>query len=82
MLKDFGGGGVLEVVENHKGNTFRVVYVVKADAVYVLHAFQKKSKKGIKTPKPEMDFWVDARQIRGPLDGPTAAVSECSWSER
>src|SRR5437660_9076815 len=54
ILKGFGGAGVLEVVEDHKGGTFRVVYAVKfPDAVYVLHAFQKKSKKGIATPKGE-----------------------------
>ena len=56
VLKGFGGAGVLEVVEDHDGNTYRAVYTVKfAGAVYVLHAFQKKSKKGIKTPPAEMD---------------------------
>jgi phage-related protein len=56
-LKGFGGAGVLEVVEDHEGSTFRVVYTVKfAGAVYVLHAFQKKSKKGMKTPKAELDL--------------------------
>lgn len=55
-LKGFGGGGVLEVVEDFDGNAFRTVYTVRfADAVYVLHAFQKKSKKGIETPEHEMD---------------------------
>ena len=45
------GGGVFEVVEDHRGDTFRAVYTVRfAGAVYVLHAFQKKSKAGIKTP--------------------------------
>jgi phage-related protein len=56
-LKGFGGAGVLEVVEDHQGSTFRSVYTVKfAGAVYVLHAFQKKSKKGVKTPKAELDL--------------------------
>ena len=51
------GAGVLEIVEDFDGNTYRVVYTVKfADAVYVLHAFQKKSKHGIKTPKHEIDL--------------------------
>ena len=51
-LKGFGGRGVLELVEDHEGNTFRAVYSVRfSEAVYVLHAFQKKSKKGIATPK-------------------------------
>ena len=45
------GGGVFEVVEDHRGDTFRAVYSVRfVGAVYVLHAFQKKSKAGIKTP--------------------------------
>ena len=56
-MRGFGGAGVLEVVENHDGNTYRAVYTVKfTDAVFVLHAFQKKSKKGIATPKPEIDL--------------------------
>jgi phage-related protein len=56
VLKGFGGAGVLEVVEDHDGDTYRAVYTVRfAGAVYVLHAFQKKAKKGIKTPVAEMD---------------------------
>ena len=56
-LRGFGGATVLEVVENHEGNTFRAVYTVRFfDAVYVLHAFQKKSKKGIATPKQHIDL--------------------------
>lgn len=56
-LKGFGGAGVLEVVEDHDGNTYRSVYTVRfAGVVYVLHVFQKKSKKGSKTPKPEVDL--------------------------
>jgi phage-related protein len=55
VLKGFGGAGVLEVIENDEGGTYRVVYTVKfAGAVYVLHAFQKKSKRGIQTPAAEM----------------------------
>ncbi len=53
----FGSAKVLEVVINSDGDTFRAVYTVKfAKAVYVLHAFQKKSKKGISTPKPDIDL--------------------------
>jgi phage-related protein len=49
------GAGVLEVVEDYFGDTFRAVYTVKfPGAVYVLHVFQKKSKSGIKTPKQDM----------------------------
>jgi len=56
-LKGFKGAGVLEVVENHDGNTYRTVYTVRFEsAIYVLHAFQKKSKKGIKTPQEELDL--------------------------
>lgn len=56
-LKGFGGAGVLEVVEDHEGGTFRTVYTVRfARAVYVLHAFQKKSKKGVKTPAAELEL--------------------------
>jgi phage-related protein len=56
-LKGFGGAGVLEVVENFDGNTYRAVYTVKfAGVVYVLHAFQKKSKRGKKTPKHDIEL--------------------------
>lgn len=56
-LKGFGGAGVLEVVEDHMGDTFRAVYTVKiAGVVYVLHCFQKKSTKGIETPKQDIDL--------------------------
>ena len=56
-LKGFAGAGVLEVVEDFDGDAFRAVYTVRfASAVYVLHAFQKKSKAGIKTPKADIDL--------------------------
>lgn len=51
------GAGVLEIVEDHQTDTYRVVYTVRfAETVYVLHAFQKKSKRGIATPKHEVDL--------------------------
>jgi phage-related protein len=51
------GAGVLEVVDDHDTNTYRTVYTVRfADVVYVLHAFQKKSKKGVKTPVHEIEL--------------------------
>lgn len=54
-LKGFGGTGVLEVVDDFDGDTYRAVYTVRfADVVYVLHAFQKKSKRGIATPRQEI----------------------------
>jgi phage-related protein len=56
-LKGLGGAGVLEVVDDFEGNTYRAVYTIRfGGVVYVLHAFQKKSKSGIATPKPEMDL--------------------------
>lgn len=56
-LKGFGGAGVLEIVEDHDGETYRAVYTVKfRNALYVLHAFQKKSRKGIKTPQSDIDL--------------------------
>jgi len=49
------GAGVLEVVEDHDTDTYRVVYTVRfAEVVYVLHAFQKKAKRGKSTPKHEI----------------------------
>lgn len=56
-LKGFGGAGVLEVVDDFDGNTYRAVYTVKfRGRVYVLHAFQKKAKKGIATPKAVLEL--------------------------
>ena len=55
-LHGFGGAGVLEVVEDYDGETFRAVYTIRLSRrVYVLHVFQKKSKSGIATPKAEID---------------------------
>ena len=60
-LKGFGGGSIVEVRESDAAGTYRAVYTVRfADAVYVLHAFQKKSTEGIKTPKREIDL-VESR---------------------
>ncbi len=56
-LRGFGGAGILEIAEDHAGGTYRAVYTVRlAGRIYTLHAFQKKSKAGIKTPKPEIDL--------------------------
>jgi len=56
-LRGFGGAGVLEVVDDFDGNTYRAVYTVRfSRAVYVLHAFQKKSKRGSAVPKPDLDL--------------------------
>jgi phage-related protein len=54
-LKGFGGASVLEIVASHHGNAWRAVYTVRfQDVVYVLHAFQKKSTRGIATPTREI----------------------------
>lgn len=51
-LQGFGGGSVVEIVEDHDGDTYRCVYTTKvSDVIVVLHAFQKKSKQGNETPK-------------------------------
>ena len=56
-LVGFGGASVLEIVGDFQSDTYRAVYTVKfSDLIYVLHAFQKKSKKGIATPKPDVDL--------------------------
>ena len=56
-LKEFGGGRVLEIVAPFGGGVWRAVYTVRFEAaVYVLHAFQKKSKSGIATPQKEIDL--------------------------
>jgi phage-related protein len=53
------GSGVLEIVESHDGNAYRAVYTVKFEkAVYVLHAFQKKSPSGVRTAKRDVDLVV------------------------
>jgi phage-related protein len=54
-LKGFGSAGVLEVVEEWERSTYRAVYTVRFEcAVFVLHVFQKKAKRGIATPKAEL----------------------------
>lgn len=56
-LKGFGGASVVEILADHDGDTFRVVYTVRFHGVvYTLHAFQKKAKKGIKSPQKELDL--------------------------
>ena len=56
-LKGFGGASVFEIVASHRGNTWRAVYTVRfQDAIYVLHVFQKKSKRGVATTKRDIDL--------------------------
>ena len=74
-LRGFGSAGVLEIVEDHKGDTYRAVYTVRlAGRVYVLHAFQKKSKSGIETPRAEINL-VKSRLKR-------AEEEHAVWVER
>lgn len=62
------GPGVLEIVEDHRGDTYRAAYTVRYEnAVYVLHAFQKKSPKGIKTAKSDVEL-VGKRLMRAKED--------------
>lgn len=67
-LKGFGGAGVLEIIEDYQGDTYRAVYTVKlASAVYVLHCFQKKSPRGREVPRLNQALiekrWHDAIRI-------------------
>jgi phage-related protein len=56
-LSGFGGAGVVEVVKDFRGDTFRAVYTLRyAGSVYVLHAFQKKSKTGSETPRRDIEL--------------------------
>lgn len=63
-LQGFGSAGVLEVVEDWRGSTYRAVYTVRfAAAVFVLHVFQKKSKRGVPTPKQDLDLIKDRLKL-------------------
>lgn len=67
-LKGFGGNSVLEIVEDHRSGTYRAVYTIRfKKAVYVLHVFQKKSKRKIATPKEEIDL-IDQRLKRASVE--------------
>jgi phage-related protein len=56
-LNGFGGAGVLEIIEDYRGDTFRAVYTLKyADVLFMLHAFQKKSKTGRETPRRDIEL--------------------------
>jgi phage-related protein len=56
-MRGFGGGSIVEIIAHHRGDTWRTVYTVRfAEAIYVLHAFQKKSKRGIATTKRDIEL--------------------------
>ena len=57
VLSGFGGAGIVEVIKDHRGDTFRAVYTLRyAGSVYVLHVFQKKSKTGRETPRRDVEL--------------------------
>ena len=57
VLSGFGGAGIVEIVKDYRGDTFRAVYTLRyAGRIFVLHAFQKKSKAGRKTPRRDMEL--------------------------
>jgi phage-related protein len=70
-LKGFGSAGVVEIVEDRRGNAYRAIYTVRfEDVIFVLHCFQKKSKRGIETAKSDIDLiWarlkVAENQVKG-----------------
>lgn len=67
-LRGFGGASVMEVVDDYDGETYRAVYTIQfAEVIYVLHAFQKKSRKGIETSKADLDL-IHARLVRAKKD--------------
>jgi phage-related protein len=56
-MRGFGGGSIVEIIAHHRGDTWRTVYTVRfEEAIYVLHAFQKKSKRGISTPTRDIEL--------------------------
>jgi phage-related protein len=69
-LKGFSGASVLEVIENDQSGTYRCVYTIRFQtAIYVLHAFQKKSRKGIATPKEHLEMIERRLKQATELDG-------------
>ena len=76
-LRGFGSAGVLEIVERHQSDAFRAIYTVElATAVYVLHAFQKRSRSGAATPPRDADL------IRRRLAEAAAIDAERAQKER
>jgi phage-related protein len=80
-LRGFGDAGTLEIVEDHAGDTYRAVYTVRlAGRVYVLHAFQKKSKKGIRTPQYEIEL-IKARLKRAEAEHARWLETQRKWQD-
>jgi phage-related protein len=77
VLKGFGGAGVLELIEDDAGGTYRAVYTVRyATAIYVLHVFQKKSKRGRETPQRDIDLIKERLKRAGELHAMKLKESE------
>lgn len=69
------GPGIFEIVDDYRGDTYRAIYTVRfADVVYVLHAFQKKSKSGIKTPREDVNL-IAERLKRAQADYERGGIS-------
>ena len=81
-LSGFGSAGVLEVVDDFQGDTYRAVYTVRFSGwVYVLHCFQKKAKSGIKTPQMDIDL-IKARLKTAQLDFEEASKKASQGEKR
>ncbi len=77
VLRGFGGAGVLELIEDDAGGTYRAVYTVRfATAIYVLHVFQKKSKRGRETPQRDIDLVRERLKRAGELHAMKLKESE------
>jgi len=76
-LRGFRGAGVLELIEDAEGGTYRAVYTVRyATAIYVLHVFQKKSKRGRATPRQDMDLVAQRLKRAAELHAQTIKESQ------
>jgi phage-related protein len=76
-LRGFGGAGVLEMISDHRGNTYRAVYTVRlAHAVYVLHAFQKKSKHRIETSERDLELIRQRLKEAGQMEAQTISAGK------
>ena len=73
-LSGFGGAGVLEIVENHDGDTYRAVYTVRfKEWIYILHCFQKKSKRGKETPRHDINLIKERLKQAGEIEAAETA---------
>lgn len=81
-LRGFGGAGVLEIVDDHDGDTYRAVYCVRlAGVVYALHAFQKKSRKGTATSRRDLELAKRRLEWAEQIHARTTAGGGCERDE-